>query len=119
MCILDTLHVLASGCDKAALVIGSLPYVQHGKLVACSLCPQQGVGECRMLAVDNGMGMEDQAGQARSSGGSDAAQGLQWGPAPAPAPTSPIKKKASSGARAAKEGQVGHWPFHAPLHCLL
>ena len=53
------------------------------------------------------MGMEEQAAeQGRSSGGSDAPQGLQWGTGPGPAPASPTKKKSLSGAKAAKEAQV-------------
>ena len=57
--------------------------------------------------MDNGMGMEEQAaGQGRSSGGSDVAQGLQWGPGAGTAPASPTKKKSSSGRKAAKEEQV-------------
>ena len=60
-----------------------------------------------MLTVDNGMGMDEQAAeQGRSSGGSDAPQGLQWGAGPGPAPVSPQKKKTLSGAKAAKEAQV-------------
>jgi len=60
-----------------------------------------------MLTVDNGMGMDEQAAeQGRSSGGSDAPQGLQWGTGPGPAPASPTKKKSLSGAKAAKEAQV-------------
>ena len=62
----------------------------------------------RMLTSDNGMGMDEQAAeQGRSSGGSDAPQGLQWGTGPGPAPVSPTKKKSLSGAKAAKEAQVG------------
>jgi len=54
------------------------------------------------------MGMDEQAAeQGRSSGGSDAPQGLQWGTGPGPAPISPTKKKSLSGAKAAKEAQVG------------
>ena len=61
-----------------------------------------------MLTSDNGMGMDEQAAeQGRSSGGSDAPQGLQWGTGPGPAPISPTKKKSISGAKAAKEAQVG------------
>ena len=63
-----------------------------------------------MLAVDNGMALDEgQAGQERSSAGSDqAGQGLQWGTAPA-APTiiSPTKKKATAG-KAVKAAQVRH-----------
>ncbi len=63
---------------------------------------------CRMLTSDNGMGMDEQAAElGRSSGGSDAPQGLQWGAGPGPAPVSPTKKKSLSGAKAAKEAQVG------------
>ena len=59
-----------------------------------------------MLAVDNGMALvEQQAGQGRSSGGSDqTGQGLQWGTSP-PAATSPTKKKGNAG-KAIKEAQV-------------
>lgn len=61
-----------------------------------------------MLAVDNGMALDEgQAGQGRSSGGSDqTGQGLQWGTAP-PAATSPspTKKKGTAG-KAVKEAQV-------------
>ena len=57
--------------------------------------------------MDNGMGMDEQAAeQGRSSGGSDAPQGLQWGTGPGPAPVSPTKKKGLSGPKAAKEAQV-------------
>lgn len=61
-----------------------------------------------MLAVDNGMALDEgQAGQGRSSAGSDqAGQGLQWGTAPAaPTTISPIKMKSPVG-KAVKEAQV-------------
>ena len=57
--------------------------------------------------MDNGMAMDEQAaGLGRSSGESDVAQGLQWGPGAGSAPASPAKKKSSSGKKAAKEEQV-------------
>ena len=63
---------------------------------------------CRMLAVDNGMALDEgQAGQGRSSAGSDqAGQGLQWGTAPAaPTTISPTRKKSPAG-KAVKEAKV-------------
>lgn len=53
------------------------------------------------------MGMDEQSAEpGRSSGGSDAPQGLQWGAGPGHAPASLTKKKSLSGAKAAKEAQV-------------
>ena len=57
--------------------------------------------------MDNGMALDEgQAGQGRSSAGSDqAAQGLQWGTAPAAPTISPTKKKSTAG-KAVKEAKV-------------
>lgn len=64
---------------------------------------------CRMLAVDNGMALDEgQARQGRSSADADpTGQGLQWGTAPAAPTSSPTKKKNTAG-KAAKEAQVSH-----------
>lgn len=58
--------------------------------------------------MDNGMALDEgQAGQGRSSAGSDqAGQGLQWGTTPAaPTTISPTKKRITAG-QAVKEAKV-------------
>ena len=72
-----------------------------------------------MLAVDNGMAMDEQAaGQGRSSGGSDTpGQGLQWGAGPSAA--SPTKKKISPGTKGAKDGQVSFPSLELIMICQL
>lgn len=82
----------------------------------------------RMLAVDNGMALDEgQPRQGRSSADADpTGQGLQWGAAPAaPTTISPTKKKSTAG-KAAKEAQVSHatafsvacYPADCNFHCL-
>lgn len=99
-----------------ALIMGHLTHGPSVMLKACVLsmthrCLDQDVPtNCRMLAVDNGMALDEgQAGQGNSSAGSEqAGQGLQWGTAPAaPFTISPTKKK-STVSKAVKDAQVRH-----------
>ena len=67
-----------------------------------------------MLAVDNGMALDEgQARQGRSSADEDpTGQGLQWGTAPAvPTTISPTSRKKTNAGKAAKEAQVRQQSF--------
>ncbi|KAL3148466.1 hypothetical protein ABBQ38_013911 [Trebouxia sp. C0009 RCD-2024] len=74
--------------------------------------------QLRMLAVDNGMALDEgQPRQGRSSADADpTGQGLQWGAAPAaPTTISPTRKKNTAG-KGPKEAQVGGINSVGALH---